>query len=81
MNIILLGQYYRGQDTHGKLKRTLTSFTFEGLVGPCMMLFLPAVNHNGVCASPPLNPGHLFHHTSDTAEVGAVAIRAPVGDV
>ena len=41
----------------------------------------PAVDHYGVVASPPLSPGHLFYHTSDTAEVRAAAIRTPIGHV
>ena len=41
----------------------------------------PAMYYYRMIASPPLNSGHFYYHISDTAEVGAVTIRTPVGDV
>ena len=46
-----------------------------------LSLGLPAMDQYRVITSPPLNFGHLFYYNSDTAEVGAVAVRGPVGDV
>jgi len=41
----------------------------------------PAVDHNGVIASPPLHLGHLLNDVSDSLQVWAPPIRAPVDDV
>ena len=41
----------------------------------------PAMNYYRMIASPSLNSGHFYYYISDTAEVGAVTIRTPVGDV
>ena len=42
---------------------------------------LPAVHHNGVVAGTPLDFAHLLNHISHGLQVGAAAIRGPVGDV
>ena len=39
------------------------------------------MDHNGVVSSLPLDLGHLCNHGSDNGQVGAAAIRAPVGHV
>ena len=39
------------------------------------------MDHNGVVSSLPLDLGHLCNHGSDTGQVRAAAIRAPVGQV
>ena len=39
------------------------------------------MDHNGVVSSLPLDRGHLYNHGSDTGQVGAAAIGAPVGHV
>ena len=41
----------------------------------------PAVDHDGVVASPPLDLAHLINHTGHTGQVGAAAVWGPVGDV
>ena len=41
----------------------------------------PAVHHNGVVAGTPLHFAHLLNHISHGLQVGAAAIRVPVGDV
>ena len=41
----------------------------------------PAMNYYRMIASPSLNSGHFYYYISDTAEVRAVTIRTPVGDV
>ena len=41
----------------------------------------PAVDQYRLVTSLPLNLVHLFYRIYDTAEVGAVAIRTPVGHV
>jgi len=48
-------------------------------VGYCYSL--PAVHHNTLIASLPLDFGHLFNHISHTSQVRAATIRSPVGDV
>ena len=42
---------------------------------------VPAVHHNGLVASPPLDFGHLLNHISHSLQVRAATIRSPVGDV
>ena len=41
----------------------------------------PAVHHNGVVAGTPLDFAHLLNHISHGLQVGAAAIRGPIGDV
>ena len=41
--------------------------------------FLPAVNQYWVVSSSPLNFGHLLNDISEQLQVGAGAIRRPVG--
>ena len=42
---------------------------------------LPAVHHNSLIASLPLDFGHLINHISHSSQVRAATIRSPVGDV
>ena len=42
---------------------------------------VPAVDHDGVIAGPPLHLTDLLNHVSDGLDVGAVPIGCPVGDV
>ena len=42
---------------------------------------LPAVHHNSLIASLPLDFGHLFNHISHSSQVRATTIRSPVGDM
>ena len=39
------------------------------------------MDHNGVVSRLPLDLGHLYNHGSDTGQVGAASIGAPVGYV
>jgi len=48
-------------------------------VGYCYRL--PAVHHNSLIASLPLDFGHLFNHISHSSQVRAATIRSPVGDM
>ena len=41
----------------------------------------PAVDSDGVVASPSLNSTHLVYHISDTGQGRTTPIRPPVGDV
>ena len=41
----------------------------------------PAVDSDGMVASPPLDLGHLLHHTAHTVELPTAPIWSPVGDV
>ena len=51
------------------------------MAGIIHQAYIPAVDQYRVIAGPHLNLGHLCYHINDTAEVGAVAIRGPVGNV
>ena len=42
---------------------------------------LPAVHHNSLIASLPLDLGHLINHISHSSQVRAATIRSPVGDM
>ena len=42
---------------------------------------MPALHHNSLIASPPLDFGQLFNHISHSSQVRAATIRSPVGDV
>ena len=42
---------------------------------------VPAVHHNGLVTSPPLNFGHLLNHINHSLQARAATIRSPVGDV
>ena len=48
-------------------------------VGYCYSL--PAVHHNTLIVSPPLDFGHLFNHISHSSQVRAATLRSPFIDV